>query len=136
MTQFPYKLISSLCVIMYGFSRHKYVCRSLYDQITNSNFFFALLQLRVSSILSNSPYILLLDCDMYCNDPMSARRAMCFYLDPKISPSLGWVQYPQKFHNISETDIYNSQMREIWSVSLSINLHMKYLICFLLKVFS
>ncbi|KMT12691.1 hypothetical protein BVRB_4g087890 [Beta vulgaris subsp. vulgaris] len=71
--------------------------------------------LRVSSILSNSPYILLLDCDMYCNDPMSARRAMCFYLDPKISPSLGWVQYPQKFHNISETDIYNSQMREIWS---------------------
>ncbi|KAJ0092161.1 hypothetical protein Patl1_25190 [Pistacia atlantica] len=67
--------------------------------------------LRVSSILSNSSYILILDCDMYCNDSTSARQAMCFHLDPKISPSLAFVQFPQKFHNISNTDIYDSQLR-------------------------
>ncbi|XP_057527716.1 cellulose synthase-like protein E6 [Amaranthus tricolor] len=72
--------------------------------------------LRVSSIISNFAYILVLDCDMYCNDSSSARQAVCFFLDPKISPSLGWVQFPQKFHNISQTDIYDSQYRVTWPV--------------------
>ena len=74
------------------------------------------MQLRVSSIISNFAYILVLDCDMYCNDSSSARQAVCFFLDPKISPSLGWVQFPQKFHNISQTDIYDSQYRVTWPV--------------------
>lgn len=72
--------------------------------------------LRVSSILSNSPYILVLDCDMYCNDPTSAKQAMCFHLDPKLSPSLAFVQFPQKFHNISRNDIYDSQLRTTFQV--------------------
>ncbi|KAL9225205.1 hypothetical protein vseg_001154 [Gypsophila vaccaria] len=71
---------------------------------------------RVSSILSNSPYILILDCDMYCNDSISARQAMCFYLDSAIASSLAWVQYPQKFHNICENDIYDSQFRLVWTI--------------------
>ncbi|KAF7149643.1 hypothetical protein RHSIM_Rhsim02G0034900 [Rhododendron simsii] len=76
------------------------------------------LNLRVSALISNSPYILVLDCDMYCNDPTSARQAMCFHLDPKISPSLGFVQFPQKFHNISKTDVYDSQFRYAFKVLL------------------
>ncbi|KAF3972584.1 hypothetical protein ACB098_02G079000 [Castanea mollissima] len=71
---------------------------------------------RVSCMLSNSPYILVLDCDMYCNDPTSARRAMCFHLDSKISPLLAFVQFPQRFRNISKSDIYDSQLRMIFSV--------------------
>ncbi|KAK4425535.1 Cellulose synthase-like protein G2 [Sesamum alatum] len=70
--------------------------------------------LRISAMISNSPYILVLDCDMYCNDPSSARQAMCLHLDPKLSPKLGFVQFPQKFYNISETDIYDGQLRYIW----------------------
>ncbi|BFG14071.1 hypothetical protein CerSpe_003450 [Prunus speciosa] len=70
--------------------------------------------LRVSGVISNSPYILGLDCDMHCHDPSSARQAMCFHLDPKISPSLAFVQFPQKFHNISNNDIYDSQLRSIF----------------------
>ncbi|KAI9195543.1 hypothetical protein LWI28_015911 [Acer negundo] len=65
----------------------------------------------VSSIISNSPYILALDCDVYCNDPISARQAMCFHLDTKISPSLAFVQFPQKFHTITKSDIYDSHLR-------------------------
>ncbi|KAL9262998.1 Cellulose synthase-like protein [Drosera capensis] len=66
---------------------------------------------RVSAMISNSPYSLSLDCDMYCNDPSSARQAMCFHLDPSISSSLAFVQFPQKFHNGSLSDIYDSVMR-------------------------
>lgn len=71
--------------------------------------------LRVSSMISNSPYILVLDCDMYCNDPASVRQAMCCHLDPILSPSLAFVQFPQRFHNISSNDIYDSQMRSAFS---------------------
>ncbi|XP_050218118.1 cellulose synthase-like protein G3 [Mercurialis annua] len=72
--------------------------------------------LRVSGIMTNSPYMLVLDCDMYCNDPTSARQAMCFHLDPQISPSLAFVQFPQKFHNISKSDIYDSQLRTLFVI--------------------
>ncbi|KAM3708172.1 hypothetical protein ACJW31_02G077200 [Castanea mollissima] len=71
---------------------------------------------RVSCMISNSPYILVLDCDMYCNDPTSARRAMCFHLDSKFLHSLAFVQFPQRFHNISKNDIYDSQLRCVFSV--------------------
>ncbi|KAL9225208.1 hypothetical protein vseg_001157 [Gypsophila vaccaria] len=67
--------------------------------------------LRVSGLLSNNPIFLVLDCDMYCNDPTSARQAMCFHLDPKLAPSLAFVQYPQIFYNTSKNDIYDGQAR-------------------------
>ncbi|CAK9175021.1 unnamed protein product [Ilex paraguariensis] len=70
--------------------------------------------LRVSGIMSNAPYILVLDCDMYCNDPTSARQAMCFHLDPKMSPLLSYVQYPQIFYNVSKNDIYDGQSRSAY----------------------
>ncbi|KAK1430406.1 hypothetical protein QVD17_13115 [Tagetes erecta] len=71
--------------------------------------------LRVSSLISNSPYILGLDCDMYCNDKNSARQAMCFHLDPKLSSSLAFVQFPQTFHNVvSKHNIYEGDLRCIF----------------------
>ncbi|KAH6808978.1 hypothetical protein C2S51_026761 [Perilla frutescens var. frutescens] len=66
-------------------------------------------------MISNSPYILMLDCDMYCNDPKSARQAMCFHLDPKLSPKLAFVQFPQRFYNINSNDIYDGAMRFLWT---------------------
>ncbi|CAI9775946.1 unnamed protein product [Fraxinus pennsylvanica] len=70
--------------------------------------------LRVSGIMSNAPYVLILDCDMYCNDPSSAKQAMCFHLDPKISSSLSYIQYPQIFYNVSKNDIYDGQARSAY----------------------
>lgn len=77
----------------------------------STHMFHTYLQLRVSGVISNSPYILGLDCDMYCNDPSSAKQAMCFHLDPKISATLGFVQFPQRFHNVGEHDIYDGHLR-------------------------
>lgn len=74
--------------------------------------------------MSNAPYILVLDCDMYCNDPLSAKQAMCFHLDPSISNSLSYVQFPQIFYNVSKNDIYDGQARSAYKVSkfFSINI--------------
>ncbi|KAL0376735.1 UNVERIFIED_CONTAM: Cellulose synthase-like protein G1 [Sesamum calycinum] len=70
--------------------------------------------IRVSAVISNAPYILVLDCDHYCNDPTSARQAMCYYLDPEISPKLAFVQFHQKFHNLSGHDLYDSRLNYYW----------------------
>ncbi|KAK4478175.1 hypothetical protein RD792_017457 [Penstemon davidsonii] len=70
--------------------------------------------LRVSGIMSNGPYTLVLDCDMYCNDPTSAKQAMCFHLDPKLSDSLSYAQFPQIFYNVSQNDIYDGQARSAY----------------------
>ncbi|KAJ1375599.1 Nucleotide-diphospho-sugar transferase [Sesbania bispinosa] len=67
--------------------------------------------LRVSGLISNGPYVLVVDCDMYCNDPSSAKQAMCFFLDPATSEDVAFVQFPQMFHNLSKKDIYDSQSR-------------------------
>ncbi|MBA0740643.1 hypothetical protein Gogos_013835 [Gossypium gossypioides] len=72
--------------------------------------------LRVSAMISNSSYILALDCDMYCNDPTSARKAMCFYCDSQTPSSLAFVQFPQTFRNISQDDIYDNQVRFAFKV--------------------
>ncbi|KAJ1400096.1 Nucleotide-diphospho-sugar transferase [Sesbania bispinosa] len=67
--------------------------------------------LRVSGLISNGPYVLVVDCDMYCNDPSSAKQAMCFFLDPETSKDVAFVQFPQMFHNLSKKDIYDNQTR-------------------------
>ncbi|KAK9665738.1 hypothetical protein RND81_14G132700 [Saponaria officinalis] len=72
---------------------------------------------RVSGLISNAPYILKMDCDMCSNDPSSARQAMCFHLDPKLSKSLAYVQFPQRFYNVNKAnDIYDGQIRHIFEV--------------------
>ncbi|KAG8370358.1 hypothetical protein BUALT_Bualt14G0108600 [Buddleja alternifolia] len=70
--------------------------------------------LRVSAMISNAPYFMVLDCDHYCNDPSSARQAMCFYFDPELSPKLAWVQFPQHFHNMSDHDLYDGNLHYYW----------------------
>ncbi|KAL7220187.1 hypothetical protein ACSBR2_013115 [Camellia fascicularis] len=51
---------------------------------------------------------------MFCNDPTSARQSMCFHLDPEISRSLAFVQFPQIFYNVSKNDIYDGQARSAY----------------------
>ncbi|XP_075671699.1 cellulose synthase-like protein G3 isoform X2 [Castanea sativa] len=61
---------------------------------------------RVSAIMTNAPIILTLDCDMYSNDPQTLIRVLCYLSDPKIRSTLGYIQFPQKFHGLNESDIY------------------------------
>ncbi|KAI5005003.1 cellulose synthase-like protein G3 [Hordeum vulgare subsp. vulgare] len=70
--------------------------------------------LRVSSLMSNSPYVMVLDCDMYCNSRSSVLEAMCFHLDGRRPADLAFVQFPQMFHNLSSSDIYANELRSIF----------------------
>ncbi|KAI3727754.1 hypothetical protein L6452_16374 [Arctium lappa] len=67
--------------------------------------------LRVSSTMSDAPIILVLDCDMYSNDPQTPQRALCYFMDPNADPKLGFVQFPQRFIGINKNDIYASEFK-------------------------
>ncbi|KAI3698925.1 hypothetical protein L2E82_42848 [Cichorium intybus] len=62
--------------------------------------------LRVSAKLTNAPIFLILDCDMYSNDPKTPLRMLCHFLDPNADPKLAFVQFPQCFYNINKYDTY------------------------------
>lgn len=61
---------------------------------------------------------MVLDCDMFCNDPASAKQAMCLHLDPKMSSELSFVQFPQMFYNVTKNDIYDGQTRSAFKVHI------------------
>ncbi|XP_015576998.1 cellulose synthase-like protein E1 [Ricinus communis] len=64
--------------------------------------------IRVSSKISNGDVILNVDCDMYSNDSLSVRDALCFFMDEKKSHDIAFVQFPQDFDNITKNDVYGS----------------------------
>ncbi|KAI3693699.1 hypothetical protein L1987_76649 [Smallanthus sonchifolius] len=67
--------------------------------------------LRVSGLMTNGPIVLVLDCDMYSNDPETPLRALCYFMDPNADPKLGFVQFPQRFSTINKNDIYASEFK-------------------------
>ncbi|KAF9666547.1 hypothetical protein SADUNF_Sadunf16G0240300 [Salix dunnii] len=72
--------------------------------------------IRVSSKISNGQIILNLDCDMYSNDPLTVRDALCFFLDEEKSHDIAFVQFPQCFANVTKNDPYSSSLRVITDV--------------------
>ncbi|KAF7137451.1 hypothetical protein RHSIM_Rhsim07G0081100 [Rhododendron simsii] len=66
---------------------------------------------RVSAVLTNAPMILTLDCDMYSNDPQTPYSMLCYLFDTTITPELGYVQFPQRFHGLHKNDIYACELR-------------------------
>ncbi|CAN4096876.1 unnamed protein product [Withania somnifera] len=67
--------------------------------------------IRVSSQISNAPIILNLDCDMYSNDPDAIREALCFFMDENQGKEIAYVQYPQRYNNVTKNDIYGNVAR-------------------------
>ncbi|KAL6896796.1 hypothetical protein ACP4OV_007368 [Aristida adscensionis] len=68
-------------------------------------------QLRVSALLSNAPFIINFDCDHYINNSKAFRAAMCFLLDPREGENTAFVQFPQRFDNVDPTDRYCNHNR-------------------------
>ncbi|KAI3710653.1 hypothetical protein L2E82_40442 [Cichorium intybus] len=65
--------------------------------------------IRVSSVMTNAPIFLTLDCDMHSNDPKTPLNTLCYFLGPNADPKLAFVQYPQRFHNINRNDTYAAE---------------------------
>ncbi|KAI3955624.1 hypothetical protein MKW92_044801 [Papaver armeniacum] len=69
--------------------------------------------IRVSSKISNGSIILNVDCDMYSNNSVSIRDALCFFMDEEKGHEIAYVQFPQNFDNISKNDLYGGMLRVI-----------------------
>ncbi|XAR55156.1 Cellulose synthase (UDP-forming) [Bertholletia excelsa] len=76
-----------------------------------------LIYLRVSAVMTNSPIILTLDCDMYSNDPVTLRRVLCYFLDNAIKPTLGFVQFPQRYHGLNKDDTYACEFKRLFQIN-------------------
>ncbi|CAN6182655.1 unnamed protein product, partial [Urochloa humidicola] len=74
------------------------------------NVIFIEIQIRVSSVISNSPIIMNVDCDMYSNNCDSIKDALCFFLDEEMGHKIGFVQYPQNYYNLTKNDIYDNSL--------------------------
>jgi cellulose synthase A len=72
----------------------------------------------VSAVLTNSPYLLNLDCDHYFNNSRALREAMCFMMDPLVAKRICYVQFPQRFDGIDRHDRYANRNVVFFDVSI------------------
>ncbi|EOA26628.1 hypothetical protein CARUB_v10022692mg [Capsella rubella] len=70
--------------------------------------------IRVSGMMTNAPYMLNVDCDMYVNEADVVRQAMCIFLQKSTmnSNDCAFVQYPQDFYdsNVDELIVLQAYM--------------------------
>jgi len=79
-------------------------------------------QLRVSALLSNAPFIINFDCDHYINNSGAFRAALCFMLDRRHGDDTAFVQFPQRFDDVDPTDRYCNHNRVFFdATSLGLN---------------
>ncbi|KAK7276975.1 hypothetical protein RIF29_18124 [Crotalaria pallida] len=62
--------------------------------------------IRVSSEISNAPFILNLDCDMYPNNADIIQEILCFFIYEAKGHEIAYVQFPQNYNNITKNDHY------------------------------
>ncbi|XP_022975402.1 cellulose synthase-like protein E6 [Cucurbita maxima] len=75
--------------------------------------------IRVSSEITNAPFILNLDCDMYSNNQDTIKELLCFFLDGKRSQDIAFVQFPQDFDNITKNKLYGLPDQVINEIELT-----------------
>lgn len=76
--------------------------------------------------MTNAPYMLNVDCDMFVNNPRVALlHAMCLLLGSKSGKEIAYAQHPQIFYGGLKDDPYGNQMkvlREVRQIANKLNL--------------
>ena len=67
-------------------------------------------------MVTNSPIMLNVDCDMFANNPQVALHAMCLLLGFDDDVHSGFVQAPQKFYGALKDDPFGNQMQVLFEV--------------------
>ncbi|KAK3125326.1 hypothetical protein QOZ80_7BG0603380 [Eleusine coracana subsp. coracana] len=75
-------------------------------------------QLRISALLTNAPFIINFDGDHYVNNSQAFRAAMCFMLDRRDGDNTAFVQFPQRFDDVDPTDRYCNHNRVFFDATL------------------
>ncbi|KAF6173252.1 hypothetical protein GIB67_026947 [Kingdonia uniflora] len=66
---------------------------------------------RVSGVMTNAPFMLNVDCDMYANNPQVVLHAMCLLLESNHKgEEYAFVQYPQFFYGCLPGDPFGNHM--------------------------
>ncbi|KAL5056417.1 hypothetical protein RYX36_037099 [Vicia faba] len=65
---------------------------------------------RVSGLITNAPFMLNVDCDMFVNNPKIVQHAMCILLESKGEKEVAFVQCPQQFYATLKDDPFGNQM--------------------------
>lgn len=92
----------------------KWVLSEAWYKIYFDYYLLFILKVRVSAVMTNAPIILTLDCDMYSNDPQTLHRVLCYLHDPSATPTLGYIQFPQRYHGLNKADIYASELKRLF----------------------
>ncbi|GAB2227590.1 hypothetical protein Drorol1_Dr00009415 [Drosera rotundifolia] len=74
--------------------------------------------IRVSSKITNGEILMNVDCDMYSNNSQAVRDALCFFMDEKKGQQIGFVQFPQRFENLTRNELYGTSLRVPTEVEL------------------
>ena len=69
--------------------------------------------------MTNAPFMLNVDCDMFANNPQVVLHAMCILLGVKDETDCGFVQFPQQFYDGLKDDPFGNQMVVMTKVSKS-----------------
>ncbi|KAL6010692.1 hypothetical protein ACLOJK_001130 [Asimina triloba] len=66
--------------------------------------------LRVSGVMTNAPFTLNVDCDMFANNPEIVVHAMCFHLGVEWGQKeFAFMQFPQRFHSRFQDDPFGNE---------------------------
>lgn len=74
------------------------------------------MQTRISGLMTNAPYMLNVDCDMFANNSNIILHAMCMLLGSKSEDENAFVQCPQVFYDGLKDDPFGNQMIVLWKV--------------------
>ncbi|CAN1124203.1 Cellulose synthase-like protein B3 [Linum perenne] len=78
---------------------------------------------RVSGVMTNAPFMMNVDCDMYANNPHIVRHAMCIFLGASNERETGFVQFPQCFYGALKDDPFGNQMVVLYQVMIPSSFH-------------
>ncbi|XP_027339841.1 cellulose synthase-like protein B4 [Abrus precatorius] len=65
---------------------------------------------RVSGLMTDAPFMLNVDCDMFVNNPKIVYHAMCILMDSEIGKEVAFVQYFQQFYDGLKNDPFGNQL--------------------------
>ncbi|GAB2284785.1 Belongs to the glycosyltransferase 2 [Dionaea muscipula] len=74
---------------------------------------------RVSSKISNGQIVLNVDSDMYSSNSQAVRDALCLLMDEKQSQQIAYVQFAQRFTNLTKNDLYAGSLR----ITMQVDFH-------------
>ena len=75
------------------------------------------LQTRVSGLMTNAPFMLNVDCDMFVNNPKIIQHAICILVDSKNGKDVAFVQCFQQFYDGIKDDPFGNQWVAAFEVS-------------------